>query len=153
MGVQGFGDLSRSPNQSGQLGQPSQPCPVSCTPHPPTQQGTYIRSLAHDLGRALGSHAHLVALRREASGDYRVSDAWQMSDLVAEINGRREAHRAAVEAAAAAAAEAAAKAAAETAAETVTEAVAEAEAEAEAGTSAGVEGAVEGRKEVAAQEA
>ncbi|PNW71835.1 hypothetical protein CHLRE_16g690250v5 [Chlamydomonas reinhardtii] len=116
-------------------------------------KGTYIRSLAHDLGRALGSHAHLVALRREASGDYRVSDAWQMSDLVAEINGRREAHRAAVEAAAAAAAEAAAKAAAETAAETVTEAVAEAEAEAEAGTSAGVEGAVEGRKEVAAQEA
>ncbi|KAG2435888.1 hypothetical protein HXX76_007083 [Chlamydomonas incerta] len=81
---------------------------VHCT------KGTYIRSLAHDLGRALGSHAHLVALRREASGDYRVSDAWQMADLIAEINGRRDAHRAAAEAAAAAAkAEAAAPAEAE----------------------------------------
>jgi hypothetical protein len=30
------------------------------------------RSLAHDLGRALGTYAHLTALRREASGPYRV---------------------------------------------------------------------------------
>ncbi|EFJ51262.1 hypothetical protein VOLCADRAFT_87888 [Volvox carteri f. nagariensis] len=29
-------------------------------------KGTYIRSLAYDMGRALGTAAHLVALRREA---------------------------------------------------------------------------------------
>ncbi|KAG2433130.1 hypothetical protein HYH02_012831 [Chlamydomonas schloesseri] len=75
-------------------------------------KGTYIRSLAHDLGRALGTHAHLVALRREASGDYRVRDAWQMADLITEINSRRDAHRAAAEAATAEAAAAAAAVAA-----------------------------------------
>ncbi len=37
--------------------------------------GTYIRSLAHDLGRALGSCAHLSYLRREASGPFHVDQA------------------------------------------------------------------------------
>jgi tRNA pseudouridine55 synthase len=40
--------------------------------------GTYIRALARDLGRAVGSAAHLVALRRVASGRFTVRDA---SDL------------------------------------------------------------------------
>ena len=35
-------------------------------------RGTYIRSLARDLGLALGSGAYLTALRRTASGDFRV---------------------------------------------------------------------------------
>lgn len=38
-------------------------------------KGTYIRSLAHDFGKALGSGAHLSALRRTAIGEYRVEDA------------------------------------------------------------------------------
>lgn len=38
-------------------------------------KGTYIRSLAHDIGEALGCGAHLVALRRMASGGYHVRDA------------------------------------------------------------------------------
>lgn len=38
-------------------------------------KGTYIRSLAHDLGRILGCGAHLSALRRTASGDLRVEEA------------------------------------------------------------------------------
>lgn len=38
-------------------------------------KGTYIRAFARDLGEALGSGAHLSALRRTRSGDYRVSDA------------------------------------------------------------------------------
>ncbi|ADH86557.1 tRNA pseudouridine(55) synthase TruB [Desulfurivibrio alkaliphilus] len=38
-------------------------------------KGTYIRSLAHDLGQALGCGAHLAALRRLASGDFRVEQA------------------------------------------------------------------------------
>ena len=37
--------------------------------------GTYIRALARDLGRATGSAAHLVALRRVASGRFSVADA------------------------------------------------------------------------------
>ena len=38
-------------------------------------KGTYIRSLAHDFGKALGSGAHLSALRRTGIGEYRVEDA------------------------------------------------------------------------------
>ncbi len=37
--------------------------------------GTYIRALARDLGRALGSAAHCHSLRRVASGPVRVTDA------------------------------------------------------------------------------
>ena len=38
-------------------------------------KGTYIRSLAHDLGRALGVGAHLAELRRTASGGFTLADA------------------------------------------------------------------------------
>lgn len=38
-------------------------------------RGTYVRTLAHDLGEALGCGAHLVALRRTRSGPFRVEDA------------------------------------------------------------------------------
>lgn len=38
-------------------------------------KGTYIRSLAHDIGQVLGCGAHLSALRRTAIGDFRVEDA------------------------------------------------------------------------------
>jgi tRNA pseudouridine55 synthase len=44
-------------------------------------KGTYVRSLAHDLGEAVGAGAHLTALRRTAIGPYRVEDAWRLSDL------------------------------------------------------------------------
>ena len=37
-------------------------------------KGTYIRALARDIGSALGSGAHLTALRRTRIGDYRVED-------------------------------------------------------------------------------
>lgn len=37
-------------------------------------KGTYIRSLARDLGEALHSGAHLTALRRTQVGDYREAD-------------------------------------------------------------------------------
>lgn len=39
-------------------------------------KGTYIRSLARDIGEALHSGAHLTALRRTQVGDYRVEDAF-----------------------------------------------------------------------------
>ncbi len=38
-------------------------------------KGTYIRSLAHDIGQVLGCGAHLSALRRTAIGSYSVADA------------------------------------------------------------------------------
>ena len=38
-------------------------------------KGTYIRSIAHDFGKALQSGAHLTALRRTKIGDYNVMNA------------------------------------------------------------------------------
>lgn len=38
-------------------------------------KGTYIRSLAHDFGKALQNGAHLSALRRTKIGDFSVEDA------------------------------------------------------------------------------
>ncbi|MEO8632047.1 MAG: tRNA pseudouridine(55) synthase TruB [Chloroflexota bacterium] len=43
--------------------------------------GTYVRSLARDLGRALGSAAHLAALRRLAIGSLDVEDAIDIEAL------------------------------------------------------------------------
>ncbi|MCF0202898.1 MAG: tRNA pseudouridine(55) synthase, partial [Bacteroidaceae bacterium] len=37
-------------------------------------KGTYIRALARDIGEALGSGAHLTALRRTRVGNVRVED-------------------------------------------------------------------------------
>jgi tRNA pseudouridine55 synthase len=43
--------------------------------------GTYIRSLARDLARAIGSAAHLSALRRVRSGAFDVADATPLQRL------------------------------------------------------------------------
>ncbi|RWR74296.1 Pseudouridine synthase II [Cinnamomum micranthum f. kanehirae] len=44
-------------------------------------KGTYIRSLCADFGKALGSCAHLTALRRDSIGEYTVDDAWDFEEL------------------------------------------------------------------------
>jgi tRNA pseudouridine55 synthase len=44
-------------------------------------KGTYIRSLARDLGIALESGGCLVGLQRTASGDFRIEDAINMKDF------------------------------------------------------------------------
>lgn len=41
-------------------------------------KGTYVRALARDVGEALGVGAHLVALRREAIGPFRVDEAFAL---------------------------------------------------------------------------
>ena len=41
-------------------------------------KGTYIRALARDIGTALGSGAHLTALRRTRVGAYRVEDGFSI---------------------------------------------------------------------------
>jgi tRNA pseudouridine55 synthase len=43
--------------------------------------GTYVRSLAADLGRALGTLAHLAGLRRTAVGRFTEADAHPLEDL------------------------------------------------------------------------
>jgi tRNA pseudouridine55 synthase len=43
--------------------------------------GTYIRSLAHDLGQALGCGAHLTELRRTQAGEFTLSQAVTLEDL------------------------------------------------------------------------
>jgi len=48
-------------------------------------KGTYIRSLAYDLGRALNNGGYLSALRRTAIGDFKVSDSMSVTDWVTEI--------------------------------------------------------------------
>ena len=45
-------------------------------------KGTYIRSLAHDYGKALNNGAYLSRLRRTRSGNFNVEDAWEVMELV-----------------------------------------------------------------------
>ncbi|MBI5774699.1 MAG: tRNA pseudouridine(55) synthase TruB [Verrucomicrobia bacterium] len=44
-------------------------------------KGTYVRALAHDLGRKLGCGAHLRNLRRLVSGRFDVADAIELEQL------------------------------------------------------------------------
>ncbi|MCM1336475.1 MAG: tRNA pseudouridine(55) synthase TruB [Candidatus Amulumruptor caecigallinarius] len=48
-------------------------------------KGTYIRALARDIGEALGSGAHLTALRRTRVGDFRITDCMSVDDAAALI--------------------------------------------------------------------
>jgi tRNA pseudouridine55 synthase len=48
---------------------------VSCS------AGAYLRSLAHDLGIALGTYAHLSGLRREAAGPFTLAEAHTLSEI------------------------------------------------------------------------
>ena len=48
-------------------------------------KGTYIRSLANDYGKALGSGAHLSSLRRTAIGLHLIEDAYTIEQITAEL--------------------------------------------------------------------
>jgi tRNA pseudouridine55 synthase len=45
--------------------------------------GTYVRSIAHDMGRAMGCGAHLLELRRTASGEFEIGQAIAIPKLQA----------------------------------------------------------------------
>ncbi len=47
---------------------------IACT------KGTYIRSIAHDFGKAMSSGSYLSALRRTKIGNYNVEDATLVTD-------------------------------------------------------------------------
>ena len=48
-------------------------------------KGTYIRSLAYDFGKLVGSGGYLTALRRTAVGPYGIGEAWGLEALLGEI--------------------------------------------------------------------
>ncbi len=45
-------------------------------------KGTYIRSLAHDLGQNIGCGAHLKALKRTAIGDFKLEEAYSLEEFI-----------------------------------------------------------------------
>jgi len=49
---------------------------IACT------KGTYVRSLAHELGQKLACGAHLATLRRSASGKFDVADATPLDTVL-----------------------------------------------------------------------
>ena len=49
---------------------------IGCT------KGTYVRSIAHELGQKLDCGAHLSALRRTASGKFDVADAAPLAEVL-----------------------------------------------------------------------
>jgi tRNA pseudouridine55 synthase len=49
---------------------------IACT------KGTYVRTIAHDLGQQLGCGAHLAHLRRLVSGKFDVKDAIEFEQLL-----------------------------------------------------------------------
>jgi tRNA pseudouridine55 synthase len=51
-------------------------------------KGTYIRSLAHDMGEALGVGAYLAALRRTASGPFTATQAEPLESIVSASPGQ-----------------------------------------------------------------
>jgi tRNA pseudouridine55 synthase len=55
--------------------------------------GTYIRTLAHELGNALGVGAHLTALQRTAAGQFRLEEAVGLEELQRQAGGWSDTQR------------------------------------------------------------
>lgn len=55
-------------------------------------KGTYIRTLAQDIGEALGCGAHLIGLRRTGSGGVSLNGAVTLGALMAMSEAERDAH-------------------------------------------------------------
>jgi tRNA pseudouridine55 synthase len=49
---------------------------IACT------KGTYVRSIAHELGQKFGCGAHLATLRRSAAGKFNVADATPLNEIL-----------------------------------------------------------------------
>ena len=52
-------------------------------------KGTYVRTLCHDVGAALGCGGCMSALRRLAAGDYRVDEAHTLPEIIAAAEAGR----------------------------------------------------------------
>ena len=53
-------------------------------------KGTYIRSLAHDFGKALGSGAHLTVLRRTKTGSFLIENATTVAAFENQLQSKIE---------------------------------------------------------------
>lgn len=53
-------------------------------------KGTYIRSLIHDLGKALNNGAYLSKLKRVRNGNYHLHHAIEVADLVDQVRALKE---------------------------------------------------------------
>jgi tRNA pseudouridine55 synthase len=60
---------------------------ISCS------SGTYIRSIANDVGAALGVGGHLSSLRRTKIGEYSIIDAYSLDEIVALLEPLKEAKK------------------------------------------------------------
>ncbi len=49
-------------------------------------KGTYVRSIAHDLGQLLGCGAHLSKLERSRSGTYKIEQCLDAEKLISELS-------------------------------------------------------------------
>ena len=49
-------------------------------------KGTYVRSLAFDMGEALDSGAYLSLLKRDRIGTFDIEDAWNLEELITELD-------------------------------------------------------------------
>ena len=49
-------------------------------------KGTYIRSLAHEIGCEVASGAHLTALRRTRSGGFTTQNSWNLEDFLEKLH-------------------------------------------------------------------
>jgi tRNA pseudouridine55 synthase len=52
---------------------------ISCS------KGTYIRSIANDIGKKLNSGATLIALRRTKSGNFSIDDAFEVENWIEDL--------------------------------------------------------------------
>ena len=100
-GPRGQGGGARGAGRRGVFASTWWTSPPPTTPRPPCEfaaaRGTYVRTLADDLARALGGRAHLIALRRLSSGSLRVEQAHTL-EAVEEAAGRGPGRRGAARA-------------------------------------------------------
>lgn len=53
-------------------------------------KGTYIRSLVHDLGQALGVGAYILELKRTRIGAHQLANAWEIEEFAAQVKAHRQ---------------------------------------------------------------
>ena len=49
-------------------------------------KGTYIRSIAHDFGKAMNTGSHLSALKRTKIGEFSIENSMSLEDFLQQIN-------------------------------------------------------------------
>lgn len=53
-------------------------------------KGTYIRSLVHDLGQALGVGAYILELKRTRIGEHELANAWEIEEFAEQVIAHRQ---------------------------------------------------------------